>query len=111
MKIIEMKSKAEKELSFTSANDKIKINITNNDGPELILEDGSNLIFNSIIGYYKTISNADIYNTEDNSINMNNFKENYFKDSDDVVNVKYRNRNITSVETYEFDSAKIIRLI
>lgn len=112
MNIVEMKSKVDSDLNFTSANDKIKVQVSSNYGPELILEDGSSMIFNTVVGYYKVISNSDIYDMTNNSINIDYLKSSsYFKDSDDVIGVEYRNEPVNMVETYEVELIKIIRLI
>ena len=102
-------------ICFTTVNDEISIRITENSGPELILEDGTRIIFSSFTQYYSFISDKHeaIYDTKTRILNIGKLNELYFVKSDDVVDIKYRQKNVYHADLYVDDSlnpANIYRL-
>lgn len=93
-------------ISFTSINEKIKVNITqDSNGPVFMLSDGSVIRFYDMSQYYNIMTNEDLYDVNTQSLNLDNLQE-YFIDSDEV------NRyNIDEVEKYRVDSKELYRFI
>ncbi len=84
-------------LEFTSANEKIEVNITEStNGPVFLLSDGSHLQFTDILQYYNVITDSEVYNIDTQTFDIDLFKSKYFVDSDDVD--RY---DISEVEEYK----------
>lgn len=106
MNILSKKVSGEK-LSFTTANEKITVDITDeNNGPKFHLEDGSDIRFTDMFQYYKVITDNSIYNVNTQDFNIEEFQSKYFKDSDEVD--KY---NIDEVEEYIINDHQAFRFI
>ena len=94
-------------LSFTSANDKINVDITEStNGPIFILSDGSMVQFTDILQYYNVITDSNLYNIDSQTFDIDVFKTNYFVDSDDVD--RY---DISEVEEYKINDKSAYRYI
>jgi len=94
-----------KEMHFVSANDLIRVDIDGN-GPELLLADGSSLIFASDIQYYSIISDSSVYTIDGQIINI------------DVLELKYANKrddtvfdDIIEVQEFTVNDKAVYRLI
>ena len=94
-------------ISFTSSNDKIRVNITEaTNGPLFKLSDGSQLQFTDMLQYYNVITDKTIFNVDDQSFDIDNFKTKYFVDSDDVDLY-----DIMEVEQYSVNDKNAYRYI
>lgn len=101
------------DLQLGSANDKLIYSIKNHQAPELELEDGSVLLFDSSEDYYKLMINRDLVPAEiGHMMEVNTeYLDTCIVDKDDVTNGVYRNRDITEVIEYKVEDKRIIRLI
>lgn len=101
IKIKDIKSKCQ-NIAFNSANDIISVRVTENYGPCIALDDNSKILFNSPEQYYSVLTDLCVYNTDTVKfhLDLDKFKELYFVDSDDVVDVIYENENVYRVELY-----------
>jgi hypothetical protein len=96
-----------KPISFKSVNEKINVSITDsNNGPIIILDDGSTVQFTDLLQYYDVITDSGIYNIDDQTFDIENFQEKYLVDSDDVNRI-----DIIEVEKYEVDDKDLFRFI
>ena len=96
-----------KVISFESVNQKIDVSITDsNNGPAIILDDGSIVQFTSFIQYYEVITDSEIYNIDDQTFDIENFQEKYLIDSDDVNRI-----DIIEVEKYMVNDKDLFRFI
>ena len=99
-----MLTKAE-NVCFKSTNEIIDVRITENNGPELICNDGSHIIFSSYSQYYSFISNKHekVYDTDTKILDTEKMDNLYFVKDDDVVDVIYRNKMVFRVGLYYID--------
>lgn len=93
-------------INFSSANNLIDVKLNYDNGPELVLEDNSILIFMDPAIYYDVI----ICNNS-SDINVDVLKLKYFNNSDDVADVVYENNEIIEIEEYICKDKYFYRLI
>lgn len=93
------------QYKFISANDLISVNIEGR-GPELLLADGSSLIFASDAQYYTIISDSSIYTLPGQIIDMDTLNLKYGCKSDDVVF-----DDIIEVQEFIINGSSMYRLI
>lgn len=93
--------------NVTSENALVSVNLTHRH-PELVMEDGSMLIFDSISTYYAMIGSTLVSDTTDGSkdINMEALFE-MESVSDTVSGVSYNGADITSITSIKYESGYI----
>ena len=112
MKIAKFRSNC-KKVKFISINEIMDVDISEGEGPEFELADGSILIFESFNQHYEFIINSNLFNIIDYK-NKEIIDEEFKKLEevrDDVQGVKYRNNNVIEAISYKFDNGVITRLI
>lgn len=77
--------------------------------PELVLEDNSMIIFDSVDSYYDFIGNADMVSMYDHNIHVDNLLS-YEKTSDIVSNFSYKGEDVTVVIEITYHDRKIYYL-
>lgn len=103
MKILKKKIVC-RNISVTTANDLITVNLDMmHNGPELLLEDNSYVIFENIDVYNKVYYDITDYdNTNDFKISLIlKFSDKYL--ADDAVKFKYSNLNVTDIFEFSFN--------
>lgn len=93
--------------NVTSENALVSVNLPNRH-PELVMEDGSMLIFDSISTYYAIIGSTLVSDTTDGSKDINMealFEMEYI--SDTVSGVSYNGADITSITSIKFEPGYI----
>lgn len=88
--------------NVTSANETIKVNITDIH-PEMTFEDNSMLIFDSIDAYYIFIGNAELYSMYDQCVNIDKLIEEYNAGSDLVTDFSYKCSDVISIYKFRFN--------
>ena len=95
--------------NIKSANDLINMQLNFNNGPELLLDDNSILIFENVSDYYNSIMLGAI---KDNEVNLDILELTYDKISDDVAEYLYENiYTIIEIEKYTDGKINIYRFI
>ena len=86
-----------KAIEFKSVNDIIDVKITDDDGPELILEDDSIVVFTNHATYFDLLIKGGI---KDNMINISVLDLLFKHEHDDAPEVYYDNKQIIEVTKY-----------
>ena len=100
-KIISMSKTKCKAIEFNSVNDLIHVKITEDNGPILILEDSSMVIFSNASTYFNLINTGAINN---GTLNFSVLNLQYPHINDDTPEIYYNSREIIEVTKYDYDN-------
>jgi hypothetical protein len=97
-------------LDYVSINELIEVSISRSAGPIFELEDESIVVFTDQVQVYNLMTTQpDIYNAHSNEFNIDNFQS-YIINTDEA-DVIFLNKNIYSVEEYEYSGMPVYRFI
>ena len=97
-KIISMSKTKCEAIEFNSVNDLIHVKITEDNGPILILEDSSMVIFSNASTYFNLINTGAINN---GTLNFSVLNLQYPHINDDTPEIYYNSREINEVTKYD----------
>ena len=97
-KIMSMSKTKCEAIEFNSANDLIHVKITENNGPILILEDSSMVIFSNVSTYFNLINTGAINN---GTLNISILDLQYPHIHEDTSEIYYNSREIIEVTKYD----------
>ena len=100
-KIISMSKTKCEAIEFNSVNDLIHVKITEDNGPILILEDSSMVIFSNASTYFNLINTGAINN---GTLNISVLDLQYQHINDDTPDIYYNSREIIEVTKYDYDN-------
>lgn len=96
--------------TIVSVNEDLKIEYKEN-GPGILLEDQSILIFYNVTEYTDFMLNSGIYDVDNSKINMSKLEETMYKEDDLPINkYYYYNHAMSAVALYNFNKINIIRI-
>ena len=97
-KIMSMNKTKYEAIEFNSANDLIHVKITEDNGPVLVLEDSSMVIFSDASTYFNLTANGAISN---GTLNISILDLQYPHIHEDTPEVYYNSRDIIEVTKYD----------
>ena len=97
-KVIKVNRSNSTAIEFNSANDIINVKIKESNGPELILEDDSIIVFSDSSIYFNMITDGIIH---DNVICLSALNLRFTQEHDDTPEIYYENREIIEVTKYK----------
>lgn len=90
--------------ALVSEHETIQVNLTDVH-PELIMDDGSILAFDTVETYYTLIGDANVYFEADHAVDIEKLSENAISDS--VANVSYKGYDVNKITKIEYQNGVI----
>ena len=98
------------ESTFTAKGDKGNVDvIINYPHVEMIMEDGTILLFNNVDGYYTLIGDANLYIAADMDVNIEQLEAEAVEDTI-ATPISYKGRDISAIKMITYHNYKIYHI-